>query len=313
MLLGMELPDLHLRRELRATGFRDDEVRRMLRAGHLTPVRRGSYVQGPAPADAEAHHVLRVRAEMAHLAGGAVVSHASAAVLHGLPVWAIPLDRVHVTRARRSGGRARGQVHVHTAPLATHEVDVVAGLPVTSVARTVVDLARTTPYEPAVVVADAALHAVLADPAATARLHAALAHAVARSAGWPGIPNARRVLAFADGRSDSVGESRSRVALARAGLPAPVLQWEVIGRTGRWIGQVDFGWPGLSTVGEFDGRIKYGRLLRPGQSAGDVVYAEKLREDALRAEGLTVVRWGWPNLTDFTETRSRLLAAFTHP
>jgi hypothetical protein len=65
-----------------------------------------------------------------------------------------------------------------------------------------------------------------------------------RAKRWPGGPAARRVVAFADGRADSVGESRSRVAIAAAGLPTPVLQWEVRAEgTGGFVGRVDFGWP----------------------------------------------------------------------
>ncbi len=45
-------------------------------------------------------------------------------------------------------------------------------------------------------------------------------------------------------------------------------------------------------MGEFDGRIKYGRLLRPGQEAGDAVFEEKRREDAIRDEGWKVVSGG---------------------
>lgn len=302
----MDLPEILQRRALRLEGFGDDEVRRLLRAGRLTAVRRGSYVLGTTPDSREARHALAVRAELAHLADGAVVSHASAAVLHGLPTWGIRLDCVHVTRARRSGGRRGRQVHVHTAPLGPQDVDVVDGIPVTSIARTVVDLARTIAFEPAVAVADAALHAVITEPERLAALQAALAAVIARCAGWRGSPAARRVLAFADARSGSVGESRSRVAIHRAGLPCPVLQWEVVGGAGQWIGMVDFGWPKQRTVGEFDGKEKYGRLLKPGQSPADAVYAEKRREDALRAEALWVVRWGWDALSDFGPVAARL-------
>jgi hypothetical protein len=49
-------------------------------------------------------------------------------------------------------------------------------------------------------------------------------------------------------------------------------------------------------VGEFDGRVKYGRLLRPGQGPGDAVFEEKRREDAIRDEGWGVVRWTWGDL-----------------
>ncbi len=49
-------------------------------------------------------------------------------------------------------------------------------------------------------------------------------------------------------------------------------------------------------VGEFDGRITYGRWLRPGQQPGDVVFEEKRREDLIRDEGWPVVRWTWDDL-----------------
>jgi hypothetical protein len=118
-------------------------------------------------------------------------------------------------------------------------------------------------------------------------------------------------MAFADGRSESVGESRSRVAVALAGLPPPVLQWEVPSAKGRVIGRVDFWWPGRQVVGEFDGKVKYGRLLRPGQDPAEVVYQEKRREDELRAVVRTVVRWNWADLTPFTLTATRLHRALT--
>jgi hypothetical protein len=58
------------------------------------------------------------------------------------------------------------------------------------------------------------------------------------------------------------------------------------------------GWPAQRTVGEFDGLLKYNRPPA-GQSPVDVVVAEKLWEDAIRAEGLAVVRWTWQDLDQF--------------
>lgn len=221
-----------------------------------------------------------MRATLERLSDGAVASHVSAAVLHGLPTWGMSLERVHVSRDRhRSGGRVGRRIHVHSVPLNADEVVAVGGTVVTSAARTVVDLARSIPVEQAVVVADAVLALGLADRAEPQ-------DAVQRATRWRGSPAAHRVIAFADGRSESVGESRSRVAIRRADLPTPVPQWEVRAADGRLLGRVDFGWPDLATVGEFDGRVKYSRLLRPGQQPGDVVFAKKLREDELRSEGL---------------------------
>jgi hypothetical protein len=279
---------LQLRSRLLASGWSEDEVRRLLRTGELSPVRRGAYVVGGLPKDPVRRHRLEIAAAVEHLAAAAVVSHASGAVLHGLPLWAVPFGRVHVSRHRASGGRLGRRVHVHTAPLSADEIALVDGVPVTSVARTVVDIARTVAFEQAVVVADAALAMGLVTGEQ-------LAVAVLRVTGWRGCPAARRVVAFADAGAKSPGESRSRVAIVQAGLPAPVLQWEVL-EDRRSLGFADFGWPWLRTVGEFDGEIKYGRLVRPGQAPGDVVFAEKRREDRMRDTGLGVARWTWDEL-----------------
>ena len=307
----MDLPPLVDRAQLRAAGYSDRELRRLLRCGELTPIRRGSYLRGAPPDEAPARHALAARAAVARLAPGAVCSHVTAAVLHGLPVWQVPLERVHVTRAPNgSGSRTNARVHVHVARLRDDEISVVAGIPVTSVARTVLDVARTVPFEAAVVVADAALRRRGPMPSRAAVDRAALSDVLADADGWPGIRAARRVIAFADGGSDSVGESRSRVALDQAGLPKPILQWKATDRGGELIGYTDFGWPQLRTVGEFDGQVNYGRLLRPGQEPGDVVFAEKLREDRLRDQGLSVVRWTWSDLTRFAPVADRLRRRF---
>jgi hypothetical protein len=301
------LPELSVRSQLLDAGFTDDEVRRLVRSGRLTPLRRGVYVEGPVPDDVLAKHLLQVEAALGGLAEDVVVSHVSAAVLHGLHIWGVPLDRVHVTRARRNGGRCGTLVHVHTAPLDPAEIVMIGGRPVTSLARTVVDLARSLPFEQAVVSADSAMFHRRTHRVERADLVAALA----RAPRWPGSPAARRVVAFANGLSESVGESRSRVALAAAGLSPPALQWEIhAGDTGALIGRVDFGWPQRRLVGEFDGLVKYGRTLQPGQDPVEVLVAEKLREDALRAEDLGMVRWIWSDLTNFAPVAARIRARF---
>jgi len=296
----MDSPNLYRRPALLAAGYTDRELRRWLRVGELALLRRGNYVLGAAPPEtAHARHRVLVRAAFGQLGEGVVASHVSAAVVHGLPTWSVPLDRAHVTRHRRSGGRRHRLVHVRTARLDPDEVIQVSGIPVTSVARTVVDLARIASFESAVVTADAALGAGLVNAEE-------LADSLRRMRRWPGCPAARRALGFADGRSESVGESRSRVAIARAGLPVPVPQWEVRDDDGHLVARVDFGWPERNTVGEFDGKLKYGRLVKPGQSPADVVFEEKRREDELRAQGLTVVRWTWDDLLTFAPIAGRL-------
>jgi hypothetical protein len=296
-----DLSDLVFRPALLAAGMTDDELRRLRAQRRITAVRPGAYVPSGDPRldDAVATHALAVRATARTLTVGTVVSHVSAAVLHGLTLWAVPLDRVHVTRDRPSGGRCTALRHLHTARLDAVEVTEVDGIPVTSVARTLADLALTLPFEPALVAADAALHRhrTTGD---------ALADAVARAAGRRGCPPARRVAAAADPRPESPGETRSRIAIARARLPTPTLQHEVpeIGA------RTDFYWEEFATVGESDGKVKYGRELRPGQTPGDVAWAEKRREDALRDLGLQVVRWTWDELRPFDAVAERLRRAF---
>jgi hypothetical protein len=297
--MDLDAPPVMRRPDLLSAGWTDRELRRRRRAGELRSVARGGYVLGDDEwlADAAAHHALRLSAPSPLLSPDAVVSHASAAVLHGLAVWGLPLGRVHHTRDRSTGTRRTPTRHLHAAPLPPQDVVRIGGTAVTSVARTLDDLARTVAFEPAVATVDDALHRELVHPDA-------LLDVLARTAGWRGAPAARRAIAFADGASMSVGESRSRVALARSGLPVPLLQYEIGGS------YVDFAWPELRVVGEFDGKVKYGKYLTPGQSEGDAVFAEKIREDRIRDEGWRVVRWVWADLAAFEPVAVRLRRAF---
>ena len=126
-----------------------------------------------------------------------------------------------------------------------------------------------------------------------------------------GIGSARRAVALLDPRSESPGESFSRVIFHLARLPAPEPQFSVFAPDGRFVGRGDFGWPDFGVLGEFDGKAKYGELLRrPGQSAEEVLIAEKQREDRLRELGWMVIRWMWQDLTRPEALIDRLRKAF---
>jgi hypothetical protein len=282
-------PELHLRRDAVQDGWSDDELGRLVRTGELGRLRRGAYVNGTLPMDAAATHRLLIRATMAGLRRPAVVSHQSAAVLLGLPLWDVPLDRVHVTRRPRAWNDSGRVLCCHVARMRDDEVIEVDGLLVTGPVRTALDLARSLPHEAAVVALDAALRQGLLE-------HEVLRARLFDIAGAPGSRSAARAVVFADGRSESVGESRSRVILHRWKLAPSELQFEVRSPDGVVIGRTDFAWEEHRLVGEFDGRIKYGRLLQPGQDAGDAVFREKRREDAIRDEGWGVIRWTWADL-----------------
>ena len=82
----------------------------------------------------------------------------------------------------------------------------------------------------------------------------------------------------------------------RNGVPCPDLQFDVWRGDGSLIGTSDFYWEEHRLVGEFDGRAKYGRLLRPGDEPGEVVFREKRREDEMRGESYGMSRWIWADL-----------------
>ncbi len=174
---------------------------------------------------------------------------------------------------------------------------------VTNITRTVVDVARTASFESAVVMADHALRT-----GGTSRT--ALEECLGLMGSVPGSRAAARVVAFADPLSESVGESRSRVLMRRLRMPTPDLQVRVLRRDGSVIGRCDFGWRDRRTLGEFDGRVKYGRLLRPGQTPGDAVFEEKRREDELRDHRWQVARWTWFDLDHPPTVEQRIRRSF---
>jgi hypothetical protein len=217
-------------------------------------------------------------------------------------LFAASLARVQVTRGEIPGGKMRSMIQLHAAPLDPSDVVGIDGVAVTALARTVADLARSLSFEQAVVTGDAALRQGLQ--------RGEIEDCLARMRRWPGVIQARRVIGFLDGRSESPGESRSRVGFLISGISSPELQHEVYNDRGVLIGRTDFAWIELGTLGEFDGKTKYGRLLKPGESPDDAVYREKLREDALRGAGWQVVRWTWADLARPQDIAGRLRQAF---
>jgi len=266
--------------ELRERGVGASAVRRMVRDGELHKIRRGAFSTA-APNSALALHRTLLTSTLPLLGPENVVSHVSAAVLHGLPVASRELARVTSTRPGKGGGRITPYLHQYRTPLPAQDVLTVDGVRCTNVARTIVDLGRCGDLASAVAAADAALR--LGAP--VEQLQEQLVAARRRR----GLAQARAVVKFADGLSESWGESVSRVAIWWLGLPPPDLQFEVHvdGTTYR----SDFAWPQFDVLGEFDGKVKYGELLSAGMTAADAVMREKQRDSALASLGWKVVHW----------------------
>ncbi|MDQ6657367.1 MAG: type IV toxin-antitoxin system AbiEi family antitoxin domain-containing protein [Actinomycetota bacterium] len=273
--------ELIRRAELRDRGFSDVEILRMCRSGRWLRLAQGVYVEQSDRTRPDAYR-LRVAA-VASQTPATVVSHQSAAVLHGVPLFRAPMQRVHTVRPARGGSRTSTDRQLHTALLPDEDVVELNGLQVTSVARTLFDIGRTLPFETAVAATDFALHHSLVRPSC-------LRAQLDRVRTGPGVGRARRVFEFADGRSESIGESRTRVLFRTFGLPRPEPQLRVFGPDGNFLGRADFGLEQYAVLCEFDGPAKYDELLAPGETARMAIAKEKRREDRFREQGWIVVR-----------------------
>jgi very-short-patch-repair endonuclease len=217
------------RAQLLELGLSLDAVRSRVRRGSLRRLHAGVY--------ALAHTALREEARWlaAVLACGdeAVLSHVSGAHLWSMS--SVPPDpAVHVTVP--SGDRRRPGIVVHRHALTAADVTVHRGVPVTTVARTYVDVAAIVSFATLRAMAD---HGVRLDVAAIRR-------AAKRSPNPRGRASLRRLIGE-DARSRSGLERAFRRIVREAGLPAPMVNHGVLGR------ERDFVWPALHLVVELDG------------------------------------------------------------
>lgn len=277
------------RAQARSAGYADRDVTRMVRRGLWCRFRRGYYTFTDLweAMDAVGRHRVRSHAVLDSLGDRVALSHVSGVVEHGVDVWGVDLSRVHVTRLDGGPGRIEADVVHHEGFCADDEVLVRDGRLVLPPDRCVLEAGSRADNEQALVMMDSLLHRGLVD-------HAELFARFELMARWPYVQHLHLVVRMADSRAESVGESRGRYLFRNHGLPAPELQYAVRDADGVLVATTDWGWPGHGVLGEFDGRSKYGRLLRPGQDPGSVVFAEKQREDLAReVSGMGMIRLVW--------------------
>lgn len=178
------------RREgLRADGLTDRELDRAVRAGTVHRVGRGGYaLPGADPA------------LVAAVAVSGVVSHASAARLHGLDLPPGMPKLLDVTVPRGCSPRWPG-TRIHRAALAPGEYGT--RIPVTSLTRTLTDCGRTLPFADAVLILDSAVR--------QCQVTLERLRVLARTARGPGTAKLRRAVAHVDALAGSVLESRARL------------------------------------------------------------------------------------------------------
>ncbi|MCF8587354.1 hypothetical protein L5G28_01415 [Gordonia sp. HY285] len=262
-------------------GWTSTQLARAVHAGDLLRIDTGTYAEAVPrpPADL---HLLRVRAALER-DPGLTFTHQSAAVIHRLPLLTPDLSLIDVVSARRARRRS---LRLRAVPLVPEEAIVVDGLSVTSLERTAVSVACTSPmgFAGALTVFDGALSQGASRQSMTRMLDAPM----------HGVAVARRALALADADSANPAESWSRAQMIEGGLPHPRLQHEFYDANG-FVARSDFDWDGV-LVAEFDGYGKYEDYNIYGQTPIDVLKREKRRQARLEDLGVDIVRLEWLHL-----------------
>jgi hypothetical protein len=295
---------IFLRREAIDLGYDDRSLTRALKAGQIHRLRHGAYVFSDSwqLADEQDRHLLRARAVLRTARAQVALSHTTALIVMGAPLWDLPLDDVHITRLDGRAGRREAGIAQHRGRVLPGDITQIDGLPVTSPVRTALDMTRIADVEHCLVPMNWLLHMkTMTKPEMRAR-----------AAGMnlsPGTLATDLAIRVADGRLESPGESRCSYLFWRGGLPRPVPQFKVCDEWGDVVARVDFAWPEYGVFLEFDGRAKYEKLRPEGESVLDVVLREKKREEMIcRLTGWRCVRIVWANLHRSDETIAYLRA-----
>jgi hypothetical protein len=292
-----------LRSELRAAGHSDRDLARLVRGGVLRRVRRGAYVDAATfdGVDHAARHRLVAHAVVKQAKTRLIVSHSSAVPFHGGPSWGLPLDITHVTRSDRRAGRAEAGVRQHQGVLRPGDVVEREGIDVMSATRTALELTTVASTEVGLVVVNDFLHRRLTTMQDLRQRYAPMSKD-------PFTLRTDLVLRLADPRPESVGENRTLFMCYRGGVPFATPQYELRDANGDVVARVDFAWPEFGVWLEFDGREKYVKYLREGESVVDAVVREKERESTItELTGWRCIRITWADLERPDVTVARIL------
>lgn len=282
------------RQQLLAEGYTDQAIARMNRSGVLRRLRGGAYVSTEIwkVLDDVGRYGLRCRAVLGQAKAQVVLSHVSALPEYDAPTWGFDLDDVHVTRTDGIRGRRAPGVQHHVGTLRPADVLRINGVPAVTPARAALDTVTLGCSEASLVVMNDVAHRGLATLEELRDQYVGMQT-------WPGMSAAEVLLRLVDPRIASVGETRTFWALYQQRLPRPVSQFEVKDSTGLVVAWLDFAWPELGVWLEFDGREKYEKYRRPGESVADAVVREKNREDLVRRiTGWRCIRITWADLRD---------------
>jgi hypothetical protein len=292
---------LFLRGEALEFGYRDRDLAQARRAGVIIRVRHGAYVPTTTwdSRDDVGRYRLRGQAVCLTHEGRVALSHTSGAAEHGLRLWKPDLQNVHVTRLDKASGRHQAGVVYHEDSWHPNDLHAKDELLVLGAETCALGSASLTTITSGVVTLDSVFDLDVGDKES-------LWAAYAKRERWPFSSKLQITIRLARQGAQSIGESLCRHLMWKQHLPEPRLQFRVYDENGELVGITDFAWPDYGLLGEFDGMIKYGRLLKPGETPGEADEREKKREDLLREiTGWMMIRYIWKNLFQPENTAAR--------
>ena len=255
---------------------------RMLRSevarGNLVSLRRGAFVEAEhwASLSLRCRHLLRIRAVLAVHTGQCLLAGPSAAAVWGMPIaGAWPAD-VTLLGPWKGGGRSEPGVRKTSSGYLTAISQSVDSFRVTTLARTALDVARTSSFADALGSVDWSLWRKNEVRITADQLFAELARFGPRT----GKNHLHRIAGAATDLSDSFGESQCRATIRLLGFEEPELQVAFRDSEGEII--PDYYWRSIRHAAEFDGKVKYTRVEFTNGDPAEVVWKEKKREDRLR-------------------------------
>lgn len=297
--------DIRLRRQLIAAGWNDRDIGRAVRSGLIHRLRYGAYVDSALWTMLDTkrdRHRARARAVLKTAHPSSVLTHQSALAEHIDSLWRLCLDEVALTRTDGVAGRREAGIVHHSGSLHLPDITMRHGVPISTAARTAIEILSTNDTELGFCLLNALLHA-----RRTTLKEVQLV--AARTDHWPNTLGVRIALGLSDPKLSSIAESRTLYLLYREGVPLPLPQVDVRDALGTLLGCVDFLWPKHGVFLEFDGRIKYELFRRPGESLADYLLREKRREERICQEtGWICMRIGWSDLENPRATAHRIRA-----
>jgi predicted transcriptional regulator of viral defense system len=277
--------------QLEDLGLSASAVRKRAATGRLHRVHRGVYALTPAELLTRDG---RFMAAILTCGPGAVLSHRSAAALHGLRAT----DRagIDVTIPGRTKRKCAG-IDVHrSTTLTAADTTTVNGIPCTTIPRSLLDLTTVVPTRGAErAFEQAEAQEVLDIPALQDQLQ--------RNRHRNAMPRVRDLLAkYRPGAAPTESELEEGFLslVCAAGCPAPERQVYIAPDDGEPAIRVDFVWRAERLALETDGR-KYHRTRRAFET-------DRRRDQRLTLAGWRVVRVTWRQVTDDPATIARLIA-----